>query len=167
MKSLFIVRHAKSSWDYPHLRDFERPLNDRGRKNAPEMGKRLKKRSVKPQLIVSSPANRALSTAQLIAQELDYPFADIVKEPNLYHASSRTISKIVSTQPDHIRSLMIFGHNPGLTDFANDLLNHERIDNVPTSGVVAFNLPINSWKEIQQTHGQLFFFDFPKKSVNQ
>lgn len=164
MKYLYVVRHAKSSWDFPHLRDFDRPLNDRGRKNAPEMGLRLKNRGIKPSLILSSPANRALSTSQLIANKLDYPIKDIKTNQNLFHASSRDIFKILSLQDGHHRSVMIVGHNPGLTDFTNALLNHETIDNVPTTGVVALHLPINSWKEINKVQAHLFFFDYPKNT---
>lgn len=162
MKTLYILRHAKSSWDNPDLDDFQRPLNDRGEKDAPRMGKRLRKENISPDLICSSPATRALTTAQLVAEELDYKAKSILEEPKLYHAGGDTILDVVRGFDDKHKAIMIVGHNPGLTEFANDLLNEE-IDNIPTAGFVAARLNINEWKEARWGCGEMFLYEYPKK----
>jgi phosphohistidine phosphatase len=163
MKTIYIVRHAKSSWDNPSLDDYSRPLNDRGEKDAPRMGKRLKEREVIADLMISSPANRALKTCKAIAKILEFPLSKIKEDKRLYHADEDMIYTILKEVKDSNDSLMIFGHNPGLTSFANNLLN-ENIVNIPTAGIVACKLNINSWHEIKAGCGELLFFDFPKKS---
>lgn len=162
MKTLYILRHAKSSWDNPDLDDFQRPLNDRGEKDAPKMGKRLLKEGAKLKLICSSPANRALTTAQLVAAELGYPVNSIREEQKLYHAREEAILEIVRSFDDSLDTVMIVGHNPGFTEFANDLLNEE-IANLPTAGVVGAKLNITSWKEARWGCGEMLFFEYPKK----
>lgn len=162
MKELYIVRHAKSSWDEPGLHDFDRPLNGRGRKAAPEMGRRLAAQGILPDLLLSSPANRAISTARLIAEKLRYPASGIAQNRDLYHASEREILRLLRKQADGVHSLMIFGHNPGFTDFASELTGY-MIDNVPTAGVVAVDLSIKSWEDLDFGTGSLRFFDYPKK----
>ncbi len=163
MKNLFVVRHAKSSWDNEDLSDFERPLNDRGKRDAPEMGRRLKERGVKPNLLYSSPAKRALSTAKRIAEVLGYPKGDITTDRRLYHAGDDTIFKVLGELKDKHDTVVIFGHNPGLTDFVNALMNERAyVDNVPTAGVVHFTLPITHWKDIAPGTGSLILFDYPK-----
>lgn len=161
MKTLFLIRHAKSSWDDPSLDDFDRPLNARGKKNAPFMGKVLKKKKVKPDLIVSSPAVRAYKTAVAMAKELDYPKDKIIPEPLIYEASVRTLLKVVCAFPDTCSTIFLFGHNPGLTDFAN-YLTGARIANVPTTGMVEINFPVDTWKMVSSDLGELMNFDFPK-----
>lgn len=162
MKTLYVVRHAKSSWDHPSLTDFQRPLNSRGEKDAPRMGKRLLKQNIKPDLIFSSPAVRALTTAQIIAGVVGYAAGDIKESPALYHASEETILEVLRSIEDDADTVMIFGHNPGLTDFVNELLGAE-IGNIPTTGVVAGKLGIDSWKDATWNCGKLQFFDYPKK----
>ncbi len=161
MKTLYIVRHAKSSWDAPDLNDLDRPLNDRGEKDAPRMGKRLKERNVTPGAVYSSPAVRAFSTAKLIVDAIGSPSHSIHIKRALYHADAESLLRVVHAANDNADSIMIVGHNPGLTEFANDLLN-EFIDNIPTAGVVAAQLKINSWKNAVMGCGTLLFFDFPK-----
>lgn len=165
MKTLFIVRHAKSSWDNPELRDHERPLNARGKKNAPEMGKRLKKRKILPDLIISSTAERAKKTARKIAEEIGYPREKILKSDELYHADVEDLMDIVQMQSDSVKNLMIVGHNPGFTDFANFLADAD-IVNIPTSGVVAIKFSVEQWFQIVPSSGIVLFFDYPKKEVN-
>jgi phosphohistidine phosphatase len=163
MKTLYVVRHAKSSWDDPDRSDFDRPLNDRGKRDAPRMGKRLKEKDVHPDLMFSSPAKRALSTCKLISKVLDYPKSKIKEEQKLYHASDDDILSSVQALNDKHNVVMIFGHNPGLTDFVNSLMSEEKnIDNIPTAGVVAFELNISSWRQLTWGIGTLLFFDFPK-----
>lgn len=162
MKTLYIVRHAKSSWDDPVLRDFDRPLNDRGKKDAPVMGKRLRKRGVIPSLILSSSARRARSTAKRVARELGFDEKHIRLTDSLYHAGPEMILSTLQQVPDSVESVMLFGHNPGLTDFVNDYVN-VRIDNIPTCGIVAAKFNVSSWKDLGNVKGELIFFDFPKQ----
>lgn len=165
MKRLLLVRHAKSSWDDPDLADFDRPLNDRGNRDAPRMGKRLKEKNIHPDIVLTSPAVRALKTCQIITGILGFAEKKIKTDRSLYHASSEQILRTLQTLsdlPDHEEVVMLFGHNPGLTDFANELLN-ENIDNIPTCGVVSCKLQVDRWKDLDWGNGSLEFFDFPKK----
>ena len=162
MKTIYIVRHAKSSWDDPSLDDFSRPLSERGEKDAPRMGKKLKEREVTADLMISSPAKRAMKTCKAIAKILEFPSSKIKEDKRLYHADEEMICSILKDVKNPNDVLMIFGHNPGLTEFANGLLN-ETITNIPTTGIVAGKLKINSWSEIKAGCGELMFFDFPKK----
>ncbi|UII32725.1 histidine phosphatase family protein [Fulvivirga ulvae] len=164
MKTLYIVRHAKSSWDYPNLSDQDRPLNKRGERDAPKMGERLNNRGIFPDLMLSSPANRALTTCKTIARELDYPLDGIEINDHLYHASEDSLLDIVNSTDDTWLSLMIFGHNPGFTDFANSLTD-EYLDNIPTCGVFACTFEVDSWQDVDFGNGRLLFFDYPKKKV--
>src|SRR5690606_530283 len=149
MKNLYIVRHAKSSWADPNLDDFERGLNERGKRDAPRMGKRLKEKEIHPDFMVSSPAKRAFSTAKRIGEILDYPKEKIKTNRLLYHADEETILSVVQTLNDKYNAVFIFGHNPGLTDFVNSIAETEVfIDNVPTSGVVGYAIPVDSWSDV-------------------
>lgn len=163
MKTLFLVRHAKSSWDNPELRDIDRPLNERGKKDAPKMGRRLKEREVAPDLMLSSPANRALTTCKEIAKILGYTNERLKTDKRIYHASEDELLLVLSELNDNFKVVMLFGHNPGFTYFANLLFN-EHIMNIPTCGIVAGKLKIKSWKEITPGCGKLEFFDFPKRN---
>jgi phosphohistidine phosphatase len=166
MKTLYLVRHAKSNWDNTELSDFDRPLNDRGKKDAPRMGKRLREKKVTPNIMLSSPAERALTTCKEIANVLDFPKGKIKTDKRLYHADEDQILKVLSELKDAARDseevVMIFGHNPGLTEFANSLLN-ESLMNIPTCGVVHATLNIEHWRDIHFGCGQMLNFDFPKK----
>jgi phosphohistidine phosphatase len=163
MKTLYVIRHAKSSWDNEELSDFDRPLNERGKTDAPRMGKRLKEKEVHPDLMLSSPARRAYSTSKRIAKVLGYNKENIQTENKLYHASDADILKLLTHLPDKFNTVMVFGHNPGLTDFVNLLSNKKPVtDNIPTCGVVAFEFSIQSWSEIGFGSGNLLFFDFPR-----
>src|SRR5690606_16808146 len=124
MKTLYVIRHAKSSWENPLLADIDRPLNDRGKRDAPRMGKRLQERAVVPNLMLSSPAKRALSTCKRIAEILGYGVDKIKTERKLYHADEDDLLNIIKGLNDKCQVVMIFGHNPGLTDFVN-LLSDE------------------------------------------
>jgi phosphohistidine phosphatase len=166
MKTLYLVRHAKSSWDDTELSDFDRPLNGRGKKDAPRMGKRLREKKVTPDIMLSSPAERALTTCKEIANVLDFPKGKIKTDKRLYHADEDQILQVIKELKDSPRDdeevVMIFGHNPGLTEFANSLLN-ESLMNIPTCGVVHATLNIEHWRDIHFGCGQMLHFDFPKK----
>lgn len=162
MRTLLLVRHAKSSWDDPALSDKERPLNKRGKDDAPKMGKLLKKRDFQPDLIVSSPAKRAYSTAKRIAKELDYRKNNIETDEALYMADTEDFISVIKNIDDNIYNLMLFSHNFGITYFAN-LISGSEIDNIPTCGLVRIDFEIESWKQITATKGKLIYFEYPKK----
>lgn len=163
MKTLYIIRHAKSSWDGSAVDDLDRPLNERGKLDAPRMGKRLKEKDIHPDIMLSSPAKRALSTGRRIAKILKYPKEAIATDRRLYHADEETILSVVQELKDKFNNVILFSHNPGLTDFVNTLINGEfDIDNVPTCGVVAFQFDVDSWKDITWGKGKMLFFDYPK-----
>lgn len=166
MKTLIIVRHAKSSWDNLNLKDIARPLNDRGEKDAPRMAKRLKEREITPDLLLSSPAVRAMETCRHIAKVLGYSFEKIKMDKRLYHANEDTLLQIVRELNDRDDCVMLFGHNPGLTVFTNLLLN-EDIDNIPTCGVVSAILNITTWSKVHYGSGQLDFYDYPKRNLRE
>ena len=158
-----MVRHAKSSWDVPDISDFDRPLNERGKRDAPRMAKRLKEKRVNPDLMLSSPAKRALSTSKRFAEVLGYGKERIKTERSLYHADEDEILSVIRRVKDKHNVLMVFGHNPGLTEFVNQLCKEDNfIGNVPTSGVVSFNFKVEHWRDIDFGKGQFLFFDFPK-----
>jgi len=165
MKKLYLIRHAKSSWDHPDLDDFDRPLNKRGLKDAPRMGKRLKEKRITPDVMLSSPAERALATCQAIARVLGFDNAKIKTNQKLYHASEDGILDVIRNLKDSPRDseevVLLFGHNPGLTEFANVLLN-QTINNIPTCGVVGAELPVEHWQDVTFGCGKMLFFDFPK-----
>lgn len=162
MKTLYVMRHAKSSWADPLLPDFDRPLNERGKADAPEMGKRLKKKGIHPDLIISSPARRAFKTAQKVAKAIDYPKNKILTDKMLYLAGASAILAVVKETADTVNSLMIFGHNPGWTDFVNEMTG-SHIDNIPTAGIAAIQFDVNSWEDIGKNKGKLLLFDYPKR----
>lgn len=165
MKMLILIRHAKSSWEDPYQADFDRPLNKRGNRDAPRMGKRLKAKEIHADLMLSSPAERALSTCKIIAEVIGYKKEKISTDRKLYHANDDQILSVIHKLNDKLDKVIIFGHNPGLTDFANRLGGaSEAIDNLPTCAVVAFNLPVDSWKKVEWEKGEVEFFDYPKSN---
>jgi len=166
MKYLYLVRHAKSSWDFQELADIDRPLNKRGKKNAPEMGLRLAARNLELDCLISSPANRAITTAKVIADGISYPVDDIVENEAVYHASCAELLDMINSFSDERKSVMMVGHNPGFTDLANYLKEPDYyIGNVPTCGVVAIEFTLNRWSEVSKHSGRMLFFDYPKKSL--
>ena len=158
---LTLVRHAKSSREDMSLDDFMRPLNDRGKRDAPEMGRRLRESGVQPDLIVSSPAKRAIKTARLIAGEL-CPEAEILDAEEIYEAEAGELLKLVQALPAEKRDVMLVGHNPGVTDFAN-LFLQTGIANMPTCGLVRLAFAAQHWRDISPQRASLLLFDYPKK----
>lgn len=164
MKRLFLIRHAKSSWGDPTLRDFDRPLNNRGIRDAPRMGKRLKERRIFPDLMITSPAVRTLETCRIMAFILGYDIKKIQTDQRLYHADETQLLQVVRSIKDFKDTeevVLLFGHNPGLTGFANSLFT-QTIDNIPTCGIVAGQVLVNSWAETEMGDGKWEIFDFPK-----
>lgn len=162
IKTLYLVRHAKSSWKDSSLDDIDRPLNKRGKRDAPRMASRMNKRGVFPDLMISSPALRARITCDVMAGTLEYPKGEIEENDRVYHASESTLLSVVQDVEDTWKTVMVFGHNPGFTDFANSLCD-EAIDNIPTCGIVGCKFEVNSWDEIDFGKGRMILFDYPKK----
>ena len=163
-KTLFVNRHAKSSWEHHDLSDFDRPLNKRGLRDAPDMGTRLEKRGAIPELFVSSPANRAITTARIIADKCGYPVESIYELKDIYLASYTGLIKIVNGINDQFNSAIIFGHNPGFTDLV-EVLTEEDIYNLPTCGICKIHFPFDSWKMVSAGTGILEYFDYPKNKA--
>ncbi|MCY1257921.1 phosphohistidine phosphatase SixA [compost metagenome] len=161
MKTLFLVRHAKSSKDDPSLPDRERPLNDRGRHDAPEMGKRLAERKLKPDLLLSSPALRALTTAQLIADELGYARKDIALDDQLYATSAEELLAVVRALDKELDCVMLFGHNPEFTDFAHRL--SDEITDMPTCAVARFSFDTKAWEDVGEITPSKVTLESPKE----
>lgn len=161
LKKLFIIRHAKSDQRF-FGNDFERPLNDRGKADAPEMAKRLLLRSVKPDALVASPATRAKRTAELFAETLQIPAAEIIFISALYHASADVFYDVISGLPDTLNTVAIFSHNPGISYFVNSLNTNIRVDNMPTCGIFAVSADITQWADFGKAKKEALFFDYPK-----
>lgn len=162
MKRLTLVRHAKSSWDDATIADRDRVLSERGERDAPYMGARLKARKARPSLIVTSPAARALSTARILAEQLGYPLEFLQTERDLYLANVRSLLNVLASQDDRCANLMLIGHNPGLTELANELLGRPWLDNLPTCGVVALDFDTHAWDGLSSESASLAYFDYPK-----
>jgi len=160
MKHLLLIRHAKSSWDF-NVEDFDRPLNDRGEKNAPEMAKRLIEKDIKIDAFVSSPANRALSTAKLFVNEYGKKAKNIITVPALYSASIETFYSVIEELNDDDKTVAIFSHNPSITEFANELTD-TRVDDMPTCAIYAVKTDIKKWKDFRDAEKRFWFFDYPK-----
>lgn len=161
-RELVLIRHAKSSWGDSALDDFDRPLNARGKRDAPEMGERLSMRGCFPDLFLSSPARRARKTAGGIARALDYAKGDIRLDARLYMRGVEGLCAAVREIPEERRRAFLVGHNPDLTDFA-EWLTGESLVNIPTCGVVAVRMNIPAWSAAGKNAGTLLFFDYPKK----
>ena len=163
MKKLFIIRHAKSSWDSDAKSDFDRPLNKRGKRDAPLMGEVLKELAVMPDLILSSSAKRTTMTALILSEKIAYD-KEIVFKDNLYLASDSEIFDIIKRVDDKADSLFIIAHNPGVTNFINRF-SDDYLSNLPTTGVFAIEFDVDSWKDIKPRSGKKLFFEYPKKHV--
>ena len=165
MKTLILVRHAKSSWDTPGLTDFERPLNERGRKDAPEMAARLKEKGVRLEYVVSSPARRAKRTARFFAETFGLEKDDILLVEDLYGAMPAAFEKTVAALDDRYTTVAIFSHNPGITEYVAGLTT-VRIDDMPTCAMFGVQAGINKWQEFEQVEKKFLFFDYPKNPIS-
>lgn len=162
MKKLLLARHAKSSWENPEWTDFNRPLNKRGLKDAPAIAEILKEKNIQVDLIVSSPANRAISTARIFAENLNYEPKNIIEDLNIYEQGTRYIINLVKNLSNELNTVMLFGHNPDITSL-NTYFSGEYFENVPTCGITAIDFDIHDWKEVETENGKLQFYEFPKK----
>lgn len=160
MKTLFLVRHAKSSRDNPGLPDHDRPLNERGLRQAPEMGRRLADRNVKPDVILSSPALRALTTAQLVASEIGYAAQDIAVDERLYASSAESLLLVVRALDKKLGSAMVFGHNPEMSALASGLSDGNL--ELPTCAIAEFRYDTKSWGDVGAITPVKVTLDTPK-----
>lgn len=163
MKTLVLIRHAKSSWKGEGLTDFERPLNERGQRDAPEMASRLKARGLKIDGFVSSPAIRAKKTAKLFMEILDGNDTELTLIPELYDASLLSFKKVVENISDTLDTVALFAHNPAITDYVNSL-GTTPVDDMPTCAVYAVKINGESWIDIQVVEKEFLFFDYPKNA---
>ena len=161
MKTLLIVRHAKSSWDDASMKDFDRPLNDRGRRDAPDMAERLQKAGVHIDLFVSSPAKRARKTAELFMEVYGRKVGELVEVQPLYHPEIQAFREAIADLDDSLDTVAIFSHNPGITAFAN-ILSTVRVDDMPTCAVFSVRSDVAHWKDFIESKPTFWFFDYPK-----
>ncbi|PIE58405.1 MAG: phosphohistidine phosphatase [Desulfobulbus propionicus] len=161
MKTVTLCRHAKSSWKHPQMTDFERPLNKRGQRDAPVMAARLAQRSFSPDIIVSSPATRARTTALTVAEGIGFPVEAVLYDQQVYTSSAAALLALINSRDDSFSSLLLVGHNPACTNLAN-ALGGLHLDNIPTCGVVSLQFAVPKWEDIGCGTGSLLFFDYPK-----
>jgi len=162
MKTLYIIRHAKSSWANFDQSDFERPLNDRGNENAPEMAKRLLNKHINIDVFISSPALRARQTCEHFCKVFKADKKQIKFVDALYHAHQSTIKNVIAQTDDNFQSIAVFTHNPGITDYVNTLVEKVYIDNMPTCGIFAVQSQTDSWEDFSTADKTFLFFDYPK-----
>jgi len=164
MKKVLIIRHAKSDWGGIGVRDFDRGLNARGLRDAPEMADRIIKKQIAIDAFISSTAKRAFTTASFFVHAYNAAnktSLNIIEEPTLYHAPPEIFYEIIKRLNNQLNAIAIFAHNPGITDFANELTN-TRIDDMPTSGIFAVEVASNSWLEFAKAKKRFWFFEYPK-----
>lgn len=161
MKTLLLIRHAKSDWSMPVMGDFYRALNERGLRDAPIMAERLLARDIPIDAFISSTAKRAFMTAEFFARAFGRKEEEIIKQPELYHASPENFQFVIEGCSDEFKSIAIFSHNPGITDFVNSLTS-TRLDNMPTCGIFAVKMDTNTWKGFSNAKKEFLFFDYPK-----
>lgn len=164
MKTLILIRHAKSSWDDINQKDIDRPLNDRGKKDAPEMAKRLEEKGIKIDLFVTSPAKRAKKTAKIFAEEYKTDPDKISVIDDLYDPSVEDFMKTILALPDDKHVVAIFAHNPGITEFSNSLTN-VKVDDMPTCAAFGVGIDISEWKAFKEGEKKFLFFDYPKNPI--
>ncbi len=162
MKTIYFLRHAKSSWRSSEFSDINRPLNKRGIENAPIMAKHFKTLKVKPQLIISSPAKRTMTTALMVAERIGYEEKHIKIDMELYGANVAQIAQLIYYLDDTLKKVMLVGHNPAFTLLV-DFFTGKPIDNMPTLGLVQINFDIDCWHDVVPKSGTLELFEYPKK----
>ncbi len=160
MKTLFILRHAKSNWDNQDLSDFERPLNERGRRAAPLMGGVMRSNKFVPDLILSSPATRAKETAELVKEAAKFD-GRINFDERIYEATPARLIEVLEEQSDDFSSILIVGHNPAFEGLVRFLT--AKIEPMPTAALAVVDVPIESWSELNEAKGDLRILIRPKE----
>lgn len=162
MRRLTLLRHAKTEAQHSGQEDWDRVLEPRGQQDAPQMARRLRERKLKPDRMITSPALRALTTAQIFARELHLPATKMQQDERLYLASPKVIKEVVRELGGDARHLMIVGHNPGLTEFAERISADRDIDNMPTCAIYTVEFDIKDWSELEWDSGVNAELDYPK-----
>jgi len=162
VKTLLVIRHAKAESAFT-LNDFERPLNERGKKDAPVMAKRVLDKKITVDAFISSPAKRAQKTAELFCETMGGKAGDVILVSTLYHAAPEIFYDVIKSVADTLNTVAVFAHNPGITYFTNELTTAVQVDNMPTCAVFAVRADITSWKDFAGTKKEFIFFDYPKK----
>jgi phosphohistidine phosphatase len=164
MKTVYLIRHAKSSWDDLTLPDKERPLNERGLRDAPFMGMQLRAKAARIDRLITSPAKRALVTATYFAVALGLPAEQILIEPGIYESQPDDIIDILRTLSDNYTTVALFGHNPTLTALTNLFGGlEEKLDNLPTCGIIRIDADVNHWIDFKEDMGFITEFHYPKQ----
>jgi phosphohistidine phosphatase len=163
LKSLLLIRHAKSDWADPSLKDFDRPLNDRGKRDAPVMAHRLLDKKVQIDAFISSPAKRAKKTAELFASQYKQDKKDLILFDKLYLADTEAFYDVISQTDDDYSTIAVFSHNEGITNFANQL-SDVRVDDMPTCSIFAVKMELKKWKDFREAEKEFWFFDYPKSN---
>lgn len=161
MKTLLVIRHAKSSWDVATINDFERSLNERGKRDVPVMAQRLLDKKIAIDAFVSSPAKRAKKTAELFCNAYNKNKEDIILISTLYHSTPEIFFDVVEMLDENYKTVAIFSHNPGITEFVNELADDVIINNMPTCRIFAIQINITKWKDFSKAKKELLFFDYP------
>lgn len=164
-RTLVMIRHAKSSWANPLQSDYERPLNERGEKDAPMMGERLRTKNIIPDVIVASTAKRAKQTAKKIAKAIGYDEDKIVWYEKLYHCIPAVFEEVIYEIADDVKTVFIVAHNPGISEFVNQLSDQFYIDGMPTCGIVGAKFEAEQWNEFNRTNKTVFLYDYPKNEI--
>ncbi|PIE23382.1 MAG: phosphoglycerate mutase [Neptuniibacter caesariensis] len=164
MKQLTLIRHAKSSWKHPELADFDRPLNKRGKKDLPDMTERIYQSNLHPDLLLSSGARRAVTTANAVASRLKLKPEQFQIIPELYESSSETLLYTLQNLPDKLTHVMLVGHNPGL-EMLIHFLTQNQLEKFPTAAVFSMHLSIAQWAELAEGCATPILFDYPKKHL--
>ena len=163
MKTLILVRHAKSDWGDEGLKDIDRPLAPRGYSAAYAMSEWLLKKGNVPQTFISSDATRALNTAAIFARQMEFPTNEIIILPQVYESTAKTLKDVISQIDTRFESAILFCHNPGITNLANELTDDLFFDELPTCSVVSLEFDVKNWKEVPVKKGKILFNQFPKE----
>jgi len=167
MKSLYLLRHAKSSWSEPGVGDQQRTLNKRGLQDAPMMGQRFQQRGETLDHIVASTATRAQTTAELFARQCGYRVSSIAVEPDLYFLGSGSVEEVILHLDDQLQSPMLVFHNPDITGFVNSIDYDFHVDNVPTCGLIKLSCDVARWRDWSRANTAFDYFDFPKNDTGE
>ena len=161
MKILYLMRHAKSSWSFDELSDHQRPLNSRGRDDAPAMGRALAERRITVDYLLSSSAVRAMSTAALVAREINYPHEQITVLDDLYRADVPGLLRVLRRCPDAATSVLLVGHNNTITEAANQL-SPSPISELSTGAIVCLHFRTDHWADLDPANAEFYFYDTPR-----
>ncbi len=162
-RTLVMIRHAKSSWVNPLQSDFERPLNERGKREAPEMAAKLKQAGISPDLVICSTAKRTRQTAKRICEVLGYDMANVRWEEKLYHCIPSVFEELLYEVDEKVNTVFIIAHNPGITEFVNQLSPAFSIDNMPTCGITCAHFDTDEWNMFNSADKEVFLFEYPDK----